>query len=325
VSAARARRPKLGAAIVALVLAGIVAALLQAEDANPAVSQTAVLTSLRADTEPGHDPSADVWGRAPESVVPLTAQETTAPFGGGSVPAVRVRSLHFRNRIYVRVEWDDTTKDVSTASVGQFADAVAVELPATPGSTVPAVCMGQANNGVNIWQWRADRQQARDWARAHPNRHVDQYQAAGDLAYPARRVGNLAAAARPAQDLVAQGFGTLGPAERQAVGGRGVHSGSETTGRWAVVFSRDFRAVSKQQPAFAVGGRTDVAFAVWNGMEGDRDGIKSVSAFAKLVVARSSVEPVPSDLWWFVLMPGLILGFGLLYWFLRSRWFNRAR
>lgn len=321
----RARRPKLGSAVVALVLAGLVAAVLQAEDANPAVSQTPVLTSLRTDTEPGHDPSATVWERAPEAVVPLTAQETTAPFGGGSVPAVRVRSLHFRGRIYVRVEWDDDTKDVSTASVGQFADAVALELPATPGSTVPAVCMGQAANGVNIWQWRADRQQARDWARAHPNRHVDGYQTTDDLAYPARRVGNLTAKSRPAQDLVAQGFGSLGPAASQAVGGRGVYSGNATSGRWAVVFSRTFRAPSNVQPAFRVGARTDIALAVWNGMEGDRDGIKSVSAFTKLVVSRSSVAPVPSDLWWFVVMPALLLGFALLYWFLRSRWFNRAR
>ncbi|MFN8036428.1 MAG: ethylbenzene dehydrogenase-related protein [Acidimicrobiia bacterium] len=313
-------------AVVVLAIVGVVAAALQIMNANPAVSQTGVITSLRTRTDPGLDPSAGAWSRAPEAVVQLSAQRTAAPMGGGSITAVRVRSLHHGSRIYVRVEWDDRTRDVSTASPGRFADAVAVELPAVAGSSVPAVCMGQADSGVDVWQWRADRQYPTDWARVHPNGYVDGYPKMPDgLDYPARKVGNLVATpGHPAQDLVARGFGTLAPARSQAVQGRGVFGGSARSGHWAVVFSRDFKAPSNTEPDFSVGKRTDVAFAVWNGSKGDRNGIKSVSAFSRLAVSRSTVAPASSQLWLFVLMAVLLLILGLL-WFLLRRVTAEAR
>ncbi|HZJ07817.1 MAG TPA: ethylbenzene dehydrogenase-related protein [Nocardioidaceae bacterium] len=317
------RRPKLGRALGVFALAMLVAVGLQAKDANPAVPQTSALTSVRADTDPGRDPSAGVWDRAPETQMALTAQQTTYPFGGGSIPVVRVRSLHFQKRIYVRIEWDDSTKDDSTASVEQFADAVALELPATPGSTVPSVCMGQADSGVNIWQWRADRESALARAETHTNGYVDDDQSTADRA---REVDNPSATARrPVQDLVAQGFGTLGPAEHQAVAGRGLYGGSNESGHWAVVLARGFQAPGEGQPAFKVGERTDIAFAVWNGIEGDRDGIKSVSEFATLVVSRSRVVSVPSSMWWFIGAAALLLLTSVVFWILRSNWFKRAR
>jgi Ethylbenzene dehydrogenase len=145
-----------------VVLAGAVLAALTllVFDANPAVSQTDTLISLRLDDNPGLDPASGAWARATEIRVPLTAQTVTYPFGGGSVPVVAVRALHDADHLYLRVEWTDDTVDDATFRPQDFADAVAVEFPAAAGTSVLAVCMGQADGGVNIWQWRADGEDA---------------------------------------------------------------------------------------------------------------------------------------------------------------------
>jgi complex iron-sulfur molybdoenzyme family reductase subunit gamma len=83
------------------------------------------------------------------------------------------------------------------------------------------------------------------------------------------------------QDLVALGFGTIGPAPSQTIEGRGDRDG----GRWRVVVARPFPAPDADRPAFTVGGLTDVAFAVWDGSRGDRNGQKSVSQYVRLEVS----------------------------------------
>ena len=93
------RRHAIGAVTVAVV----VAAALQVFGANPAVSQATSVTALRAKSDPGLDPSAAAWRRSPETALPLSAQATTYPFGGGSVPAVRVRALYYGRQMYFRI------------------------------------------------------------------------------------------------------------------------------------------------------------------------------------------------------------------------------
>lgn len=313
---ASSRRPHRAAWAIALL--GVAAATLQILDANPAVSQTVSVTALRAERDPGLDPSAAVWGRAREVEIPLTAQQTTPPFGGGSIPAIRVRALHYRGTLYLRLVWDDDRKDDRTGAPEQFADAVAVEFPAATAASVPSVCMGQADGGVNIWQWRADREAAardRPSGDGYVDDYPDNYPDNEDLDFPAREAGNPVAGARPVQDLVAVGFGTLEPAGTQAIEGRGRYTGSYESGEWAVVLARPFASPGEGRPTFATGTTTDVAFAVWNGREGDRDGKKSVSQFARLVVSDRSMPSAPWQGWWFVAIPvvgGLLVALWLL-------------
>src|SRR5690606_4772622 len=88
----------------ALVLAATLAAalVLQLVDANPAVPQGTSLTAMRAAELPALDPGDSLWERAPEVEVPLTAQNVTYPFGGGSLPAVRVRAMHDGESLLLR-------------------------------------------------------------------------------------------------------------------------------------------------------------------------------------------------------------------------------
>ena len=151
------RRPRRGAlAAAALIL--MTAGGLQFLDVNPAASQTAALPSYEASSDPGLDPADAVWHEAVSVRLPLSAQAAAYAAGGGGVAMVTAKSLHYKDRLYLRVEWKDSTNDKSTTRVEDFTDAVAIEFPAGGKATIPSLCMGQADAAVNIWQWRADSQ-----------------------------------------------------------------------------------------------------------------------------------------------------------------------
>jgi complex iron-sulfur molybdoenzyme family reductase subunit gamma len=283
------------AATAAILLS---AAALQFFNANPAASQTVWLVAYESPDNPGVDPASDAWNRAIAIQVPLTAQGAGYPLGGGSIPVVAAKALHHNNKLYLRVEWDDATKDESTTRVQDFSDAVAVEFPAKSATSVPALCMGQADAGVNIWHWRADSQVGpKDPAQVYANASIDTYNAdavidgrrlTDSLFYTARAAGNPYAQVDrgPVQTLISQTFGTLTAASVQNVGGQGVY----TNGKWAVVFEREYEAKNAEQAVFGDGAQTEMAFAIWNGSEGDRNGQKSVSSFVTLSVANA---PLP--------------------------------
>jgi hypothetical protein len=147
--------------------------------------------------------------------------------------------------------------------------------------------MGQADAGVNIWQWRADSQRGlHDPVEIYTGALVDFYPSTDTLFYTAREAGNPYANPEqgPVQTLVSHAFGTLSPANVQDVAGKGERVGDG----WAVVFSRDYNGSDADQAGFSSGTTTDMAVAVWNGSEGDRNGRKSVSQFVTLKV--SAVE-----------------------------------
>jgi complex iron-sulfur molybdoenzyme family reductase subunit gamma len=256
---------------------------LRVADANPAQSQATTLRAWLAERDPTLNPLAEVWNDIPAITVPLTAQLGVYPPGGGSVSTVQAKTVHTDDRLYVRLEWVDDSQDITTDHVTSFADAVAVEFPSKAASTVPAVCMGQADAGVNIWQWRADRQSDLSAPSQGDRPVVDYYPSEGDLWFPAKKAGNPYAAdtGHPVQNLVARSFGTIGPAEAQPVTGRGIYE----DGSWSVVFSRSFASPGADQPAFAADQTTDVAFAVWNGANSDRNGQKQVSQFVRMAFA----------------------------------------
>ncbi len=274
----------------------LVAGVLQLADANPAASQTMTLTAWQAPSDPGLDPFAPIWGQTLFIQAPLTAQAGSYAAGGGSIPVVWARALHYNNTLYVRLEWEDSTPDDSTLRVDQFSDAAAIEFPAKSATTVPAVCMGQADAGVNIWQWRADSQAGiGDPADRYANALVDMYPSKDDLYYTARYVGNPYARPDqgPVQNLLAQAFGTISPSDVQDVRGHGEYR----NGRWAVVFARPFTGAAPDLATFTPGTTTDIAIAVWNGSEGDRNGRKAISQFMALSISGATIPKPPGSHW----------------------------
>jgi len=264
----------------------IVAAVLQLADANPAVSQTLFLTAYAVPADPGLDPAASAWSDTRAVQVPLSGQLGTYAAGGGSIATVNVQALHFGEKLYVRVQWADATVDESTTKVEDFSDAVALEFPARSASSVPSICMGQADAGVNIWHWRADSQRGLvDPVNVYPGALINLDTKKDPFFYTARDAGNPFANPElgSVQTLIAHTFGTLAPANAQDVVGEGVRVGDG----WAVVFSRSYASADFNQAKFAADARTDMAVAVWNGSEDDRNGRKSVSQFVTLRIGGS--------------------------------------
>lgn len=249
---------------------------------------------------PLDDPAAEAWAQATPLSVPLSAQNVTRPMVlETTVRTVSARALHNGTELAVLVEWDDPTKDDSAVGVEAFRDAVALQFPLAEGP--PFFCMGQVGGNVNIWHWKADWEAERtarsDVESVYPNMYVDQYPfAAGDEPVavapadysdpnylPALAAGNLFAAAErrsSVEDLVAGGFGTLTPEppEGQNVTGFGRWS----DGRWQVIFTRTLRSPEAEDVSFAGGRVYSVAFAAWDGSNGERNGQKSTSQWVGL-------------------------------------------
>jgi hypothetical protein len=287
-----AERAVLVAVVAALGLAGLMTA-------GGVVPATSADVDLRAwQSEPSDslmEPWSGDWSGIKPTTVVLSAQNTTRPFGGGEVAAVEARAIQDGRRLYVNLEWTDKTEDTTVNGQTIFADAAAMELPGVPGVSVPSFCMGQVDSTVNIWQWKAAWQRDIDSGFAtaqdrYPDGFVDTSPLKGDPAFmTARAVGNPLSQtdhASPVENLVAGGFGTLTTADMQDVDGHGVWK----DGHWRVVFSRSLTE-SSGYPSLAVGDVTNIAFAVWDGSKGNRDGLKSVSQFMNLQISASPPPP----------------------------------
>jgi len=242
------------------------------------------------------DPGDPAWSAVESANVPLMLlwQRQTAP------EHVRVRALENGYQVAVRLEWDDEQVAGRPGRTTEFADgaSVAFALQESP----PTIAMGDAQNPVNFWQWRMDWQvdlvQRTDVDDAFPHMAVDRYagqrKPAGtpffggvmrsaehqDPTYlTAMAAGNDFASLgkQPFMNLAARGFGTLEPlpADRQVVSG----AGRWAFGHYEVVFVRDLRDADTSEVDFRRGQPIPVAFAVWDGDKGDRDGQKSVTSW----------------------------------------------
>lgn len=298
------RRPR---ALLGLLAALLIGGVLQAANINPAESQTLLLNAYTVPEDPGTDPANDVWDKVAGVDVPLTAQ-AAAYFAGGSVTSVRAQAVHYNGKLFVRVHWADATVDDSTVRVEDFADAVALEFPATASATVPAICMGQVGAAVNIWQWRADSNAGlRDPNLVYETSQVDGYPYTDKLFYTAREANNPYANPEvgPVQSLYAESFGVLSALTFQDVNGAGKHDG---TG-WSVVFTRDLETTLPGHVAFASNTRIDMAFAVWDGSKEERNGRKAVSQFVTLGIGDAAAyEADDNSGGYFALAAAALLG-----------------
>jgi len=223
-------------------------------------------------------PEDRAWDRAPEHLAALIPQDLVEPrLLLPSTPEVRIRAVAAGDEVAFRLEWDDSTRN-DIARPAEFVDACAIQLPATVGQAVPAPQMGEAGMPVQIAYWNAGWQasadgRADDIREIYPNATVDHYpfdaaslakdssgqQAMARRYSPARATGNAVSGPHksPVQDLIAEGPGTITPAETTTSRGRGVR----TDRGWIVVITRPM------PEGFSLETRDQVAFAVWQGAQ----------------------------------------------------------
>jgi DMSO reductase family type II enzyme heme b subunit len=240
------------------------------------------------------DPAETVWRDAPVHVAPLLLQDMVEPrLMQASTGAVRVQAVSDGARVAFRLEWADATPD-DLPLPGRFSDACAVQLPTRVQADVPAPQMGEAGRPVEILFWRASWQAVVDGRGdtirdLHPRASVDHYpfEAAPEGAArqemaaryaPARALGNTMAGPRehPVQDLVAEGPGSLRPAGSTESRGRG----RRTPEGWVVVLSR------RLPVGLPAAGRSQVAFAVWEGGREEAGSRKMRTGWVPLLVEK---------------------------------------
>jgi DMSO reductase family type II enzyme heme b subunit len=226
------------------------------------------------------DPADSLWDKAPEHSAALLLQDVVDPrLMKASTGTVRIRALADDSTIGFRLQWLDASKD-DVPGPGLSIDSCAVQLPKAIEKEPPSPQMGEANRPVEITFWRADWQASADGRsdsiRAlYPNAAVDHYPfqaqslesgSAGQREMaaryaPAQALGNRRSGPRdrPVEDLISEGPGTLIPAENMGSSGKGVR----TKDGWIVVLKR--RLPAGLEPRV----RTQVAFAVWEGSQGE--------------------------------------------------------
>jgi mono/diheme cytochrome c family protein len=219
---------------------------------------------------------------------------------------ITVRALHDGRSLALLLKWEDATDDDTAIRPQDFRDAAAVEFALAPDP--PFFAMGQPGQAVNIWMWKSERQADlepafQDLEKVYPNIGIDSYPnlRRSPLEQPMRNAltlesdpafvtawgaGNIVAdptRRSAAEDLAAQGFGTLTahPPTEQAV----VATGRFSTGSYMVQFTRALSG-GRNAVDLSPGDRVPVAFAVWNGSAGDRDGKKSVTIWQELLLEK---------------------------------------
>jgi cytochrome c oxidase cbb3-type subunit 2 len=251
---------------------------------------------------PDH-PDAGVWRNTPSvnlHTMPLWWRNDRPEI-------LNVQALHDGKELAIRLMWYDETNDHTAIRTQDFRDAAAVEFSLDPDP--PFFGMGQTGRFVNIWMWKSERQADlepafQDIDKVYPNIGIDSYPnlMRSALEQPTREAltlesdptfitgwgaGNIVSdptRQSAVENLTAQGFGTLKahPIPDQTVIAKGVYD----VGTYRVVFRRGFKGTSKSGFDFTPGQTVRVAFAVWNGSAGDRDGKKSVTIWQDLTIAK---------------------------------------
>jgi len=155
----------------------------------------------------------------------------------GKVRNLMVQSVNNGTDIFFRLSWEDGTENITITDNNQFPDGCGILMPLSGGDP-PIDEMGSKDAPVNAWFWRAD---FKDTAR----------------------------------NTIARGLGSTlfskqCPIQVKSTWGQGA---------WAVVFVRPLAVPELKDEAaqLAAGQPVKVGFAVWEGSNGERAGVKSFS------------------------------------------------
>ncbi|HVN87449.1 MAG TPA: ethylbenzene dehydrogenase-related protein, partial [Candidatus Binatia bacterium] len=155
----------------------------------------------------------------------------------GKVKNLLVQSVHNGSDIFFRLTWEDANKSVDITDNNMFPDGCGILMPLNGGDP-PIDEMGSKDAPVNAWFWRAD-------------------------------------FADTPRNTVARGLGSTQFSKKCPIQAKSMWG----QGAWAIVFTRALAVPDqKDEPAqLAAGGKVKIGFAVWEGSNGERAGVKSFS------------------------------------------------
>ncbi len=193
-------------------------------------------------------------------------------------PAVTVKAVHNGSKVAFQFTWPDSTEDKEN-SLNTYRDALAVLFPINISSGYnPSPLMGAKGEPVNVWQWRAEWQAELDGRRDLEARQpltegvwISPTDRILKNQHPGKSSGLINTSERI--EYIAEGYSTLTKQVQQDVDAKGRYG----DGKYTVVFLRDLNRTDLSDAEFRAGTRTYINVAVWNGHEGNVDGMKSLT------------------------------------------------
>jgi DMSO reductase family type II enzyme heme b subunit len=258
------------------------------------------LASTKARSPLPLDPLDKAWSTAKELVVKLIPQVVQEPkLIQPTVDSVRVRALNDSGWVAVRLQWSDTTADVTLRS-DRFGDAAAVEFPMKE-SPLPDFRMGNEESPVHLLLWRAERQMARHTGKSfleqnyprvirdsdanHSNGGANGGCTGENTESAAKRAGNpnVPGIAPLIEELNAATWNQLTVQKQQDALGYGLWR----DGQWHVVFARPIASSDASDATLSAARPALVAFGVWDGGRQNASSRKMVSeGWVRLKIGR---------------------------------------
>ncbi len=265
------------------------------------VQQRRAIQAQRVSPELAGDPAAPLW----ESIEATYVALMPLWWRNERVEGLRVRAAHDGANLAIQLAWDDPTENSGQSQVTSFGDAVALQF--SSAADPPFFGMGDAAAFANIWMWKAawerDLTTSAGFSPPYPRAMMDidptrkQFRPATTATEPAGveerdpkfyggwGAGNPMSNPKrpsPVENLTAKGPGTLHslPPAAQTVQGKGARG----DGAWRVVLLRRLSVSAPGSVAFQPGQSVRIAFGVWEGSQGDRDGQKSVTIWHDLAL-----------------------------------------
>lgn len=270
-----------------------------AEALNRQRYQTLAATN-RAHAELPDDPQDPTWQKLPGTYLALMPLW----WRNNRVPGLVVRTAYGEKDLVVHVSWEDEKSDDQQIHLDSFPDGAAIQLTTAPN--LPSFAMGAVGSpDLRVWLWKASFQKDttvayQDVQAVNPNMHVPSYQfmakvpadpfgahlASLDSHDPqfltARGLGNPVSKPHEGavESMTAHGFGTLA---QRPLADKGVRArGAWDRGVYSVVFRRPLKQEGEGGLTLKPGDTVHVAFAVWDGGAGDRNGQKCVTIWQAL-------------------------------------------
>lgn len=226
---------------VALAVVAVVAVVPQFVVGQEPAGEIPVFSASQSQAESLSDPTAPVWNDASTETVALSSAPSGAPDENDtSVERVNVQSARSSETLFVRLTWSDATEDGNV----------------TP-SQYEAPRLDSYGDAVGV-QFPANASDEPGIAMGGPGQMVNVWWWNGVTGE---------------QELRAAGAGTTTRVQNASVEANATYRDD----RWHVVFERNLTAESDQRTDLTVGEDVNVAFAVWNGSNGERAGRKAVS------------------------------------------------
>ncbi|MBI2878030.1 MAG: hypothetical protein HYY20_14230 [Candidatus Tectomicrobia bacterium] len=204
------------------------------------------------DTQELLDPHAAAWDRVEGQVIsldptPVENLKEISPYmvatsdmkTFGKVREIQVKTVHNGKEIFFRLAWRDPTQDVELSAPDDFVDACGILFSLGGKATTKSLAhMGAPDNPVNAWYWRAD--------------------------------------LKDPLNLTARGLGTT---QKTASNHHLFSRARWEDGSWKVVLGRSLKTPDRSREAVRLqpGKGTKVAFAVMDGSNRERGGLKSFS------------------------------------------------